>query len=108
MQPLLQLADRAEVLIHALLIALGKRAVEAVALLGHEVEHTAALTEGLRVGLYFRGFALHEELLEQLARAFLRRNWGAAAREAQRRSALIGHRQRQRGEAGVVADLLGG
>ena len=106
-EALFEFADGRVVLVHARLVGFRERAVEALGLVADEIEEAAALFQGFDVGRDFLGVALHEEFLEQLLRAFLRRNGRAAAGVAEGR-AFIAHRQHERRIARVVADLLGG
>ena len=104
--PLLQLADRSEVLIHARLIGLRERAVESLGLVTDKIQQASSLFQRLDVGLDFRGIALDEQFLEKLLRTFLGGNRCAAARVTERR-AFIAHRGDERWVTRAVADLFG-
>ena len=106
-QPLLQLANGREILVHSLAIGGPEGAVQAPRLVADEVEHAAALLEGLDIRRDFFRLALHEQLLKNLLRAPLGGDRGAAAGETES-LAFVTHRQRQRGIPRLVADLLGG
>ena len=75
-QPLLEFADRREVLIHPLLVGFRQRAVEPLRLVADEVEHAAALLQRLDVRRDFVRLALHEQLFETASSGCVRRRSG--------------------------------
>src|SRR4029077_5224818 len=91
MQTFLEVAQRGEVLVEALLVGGGEGAAEALGLVAGEVEHAATLSQGFDVGVDFLGLALHEEALEELFGAAFGGDGGAAAGEAEGLAALAGH-----------------